>query len=76
MAHGRSPHRRRGAAIDARDGLTQDEPVLRVGEHQDDLGLDREVRERTVERMGQLVLHDRNGGDFFPRVRNRVPSWP
>ena len=23
------------------------------------------VRERTVERMGQLVLHDRNGGDFF-----------
>ena len=29
----RSPHRRRGAAINPRDGLTQDEPVLRVGEH-------------------------------------------
>ena len=38
--------------------------MLRVGEHQDDLRLDREVRERPVERMGQLVLHDRNGGDF------------
>ncbi len=60
----RSPHRRGGAAIDPRDGLTQDESVLRVGEHQDDLRLDREVRERPVERMGQLVLHDRNGGDF------------
>ena len=46
----RASHRWWGAAIDPRDGLTQDKPVSRVGEHQHDVWLNREVRERPVER--------------------------